>query len=241
MPFIYITEYSLKTRLQVVRSGVRNPVIALKRQLWELNQERKQRKTVRLASAIQCNGTPTFEAYRSLNSDALLYFDSRITERLLISDNELAARAQAVKRGDPLRIIFSGRLISMKGADHLLKVAAELRRLGVPFELTICGGGELEPVVKADIVRLHLSDCVKLAGILDFRDELVPLTKHETDLFLCCHRSGDPSCTYLEVLSCGVPIVGYDNDAFRGIVRESVPAGFRRSIDRSDSRPESPS
>jgi glycosyltransferase involved in cell wall biosynthesis len=75
--------------------------------------------------------------------------------------------------------------------------------------------------MKAEIERLGLGDVVKMAGILDFQNELVPLTKHQTDLFVCCHRSGDPSCTYLEVMACGVPIVGYDNDAFVGIVKES--------------------
>jgi glycosyltransferase involved in cell wall biosynthesis len=39
------------------------------------------------------------------------------------------------------------------------------------------------------------------------------------DLFVCCHRQGDPSCTYLETLSAGVPIVGYANEAFEGLVR----------------------
>ena len=138
-----------------------------------------------------------------------------------------------MKRGDPLRLFFSGRLAPMKGADHLVQVAAELRRLGVPFGMTICGGGELEARIRTDIERLGLGDCVKLAGILDFKDELVPLTKHETDLFICCHRTGDPSCTYLEVMSCGVPIVGYDNEAFRGIVRESG-VGWLAPMDRPE-------
>jgi glycosyltransferase involved in cell wall biosynthesis len=47
---------------------------------------------------------------------------------------------------------------------------------------------------------------------------LVPLMKDRVDLFLCCHRQDDPSCTYLETLSCGVPIVGYDNAAFAGVL-----------------------
>ena len=42
------------------------------------------------------------------------------------------------------------------------------------------------------------------------------------------HRQSDPSCTYLETLSCGIPIVGYDNRALGGLLRaadvgESVP------------------
>jgi colanic acid/amylovoran biosynthesis glycosyltransferase len=222
VPCIYVAEYSLKTRFQIVHSDVTNPVISLRRQWWEFGQERRRRRAIRVASGIQCNGTPTFDAYRSINANPLLFFDSRVTEDMVIDEASLVERAEAVNPGAPLRLLFSGRFIPMKGVDHLVPVAANLRRLGVSFEMTICGGGELEPRIKADIERLMLGDCVKLAGVLDFKTELIPLTKHSADLFICCHRTGDPSCTYLEAMSCGVPIVGYDNEAFRGIVRESA-------------------
>jgi hypothetical protein len=62
---------------------------------------------------------------------------------------------------------------------------------------------------------------MKLPGNLDFKTELTPLTKRQVDVFVRCHRQGDPSCTYLDVLGWGVPFVGYDNEAFRGVVRHS--------------------
>src|SRR5258706_16078193 len=49
---------------------------------------------------------------------------------------------------------------------------------------------------------------------MDLKTELVPFITNETDLFVCCHRQDDPSCTYLETMACGVPIVGYGNDAW---------------------------
>jgi colanic acid/amylovoran biosynthesis glycosyltransferase len=49
--------------------------------------------------------------------------------------------------------------------------------------------------------------------------------KREVDVFVCCHRQGDPSCTYIETMSCGVPIVGYENEALAGLLRR-VPAGI---------------
>jgi colanic acid/amylovoran biosynthesis glycosyltransferase len=66
-----------------------------------------------------------------------------------------------------------------------------------------------------------LSRHVTLAGVLDFSNELVPFIKSSTDLFICCHPQGDPSCTYLETMSCGVPIAGYANEAFEGLVKQS--------------------
>ena len=91
VPCVHVAEYTLKTRLQVVRSEVRNPVISLRRHWWEFNQERRQRMAIQRASGIQCNGTPTFEAYRSINPNPFLFFDTRITEDMLITEDELAA------------------------------------------------------------------------------------------------------------------------------------------------------
>ncbi len=221
VPCVTVAEFSLKTRFQVLRAEVRNPAISLRRHWWEFNQERQNRRAIAMASGVQCNGTPTFEAYRAINPSPMLFFDTRTREEMLISEAELAGRLDAMGRGGPLRLLFSGRLIAMKGADHLVPVAAGLEELGVPFAMTICGGGALEPRIRAEIDRLGLGDRVKLAGVLDFITELTPMTRRQADLFVCCHRTGDPSCTYLEVMSCGVPIVGYDNEAFRGVVRES--------------------
>jgi glycosyltransferase involved in cell wall biosynthesis len=233
VPCVYVAELTLKTRFQIVRSEVANPVVSLRRHLWELSQEGCNRSAIRMASGVQCNGTPTFDRYRSINRNPFLFFDTRTSEKLMITESELTERTAAVKRGDPLRLLFSGRLIAIKGADHLVRVAAELRRLGVPFEMTICGGGIMEPRMRADIELLGLGDCVKLAGVVDFKTKLVPLANRWADLFVCCHRTGDPSCTYLEVLSGGVPIVGYDNEAFQGIVRESR-AGWLSPMNRPE-------
>jgi colanic acid/amylovoran biosynthesis glycosyltransferase len=233
VPCVYVSEYSLKTRLQIVRANVANPVVALKRQWNEYRQELRFREAIGMASGIQCNGTPTFEAYKSINPNPFLYFDTRVSEEMLVTPEELDKRAETLNQGGPLRLLFSGRLIAMKGADHLVRVADGLRKLEVPFRMTICGNGDQAPSMKADIARLGLGDLVEMTGVLDFHDELVPLTKHKTDLFVCCHRSGDPSCTYLEVMSCGVPIVGYDNEAFVGVVQKSG-AGWLSPMNRPE-------
>jgi glycosyltransferase involved in cell wall biosynthesis len=107
----------------------------------------------------------------------------------------------------------------MKGVNDLPLVAAHLKRMGVDFEMAICGDGEYLPQLKEDIARLGIADRVVLKGILDFKTGLVPFVTNEADLFVCCHRQGDPSCTYLETMACGVPIVGYGNEAFAGIAR----------------------
>ncbi len=233
IPCIYITEYSLNTRIQIINATTKNPILRLRRYAWEVSQELKQRKAIAIANGVQCNGVPTYQSYQKINPNPCLYFDTRISEDMIISNANLTARTSECLSKKPLRLMFSGRLINIKGADHLIPVAENLKQLGVEFEMFICGDGELKTAMEKQIIQSGLSDAVKMLGVLEFKTELVPFVQKNIDLFICCHRQGDPSCTYLETMSCGVPIVGYDNEAFVGVVNQSQ-AGWFVKMNRPD-------
>ena len=239
--YVVNTEYSLQTRKQIAAAEERNPLRRWRRYVWESGQERAVLRSIDQAAGVQCNGLPTYAAYRDRNPRTLLYFDTRTTADLLPDEESLAARLAPLVGGAPLRLLFSGRLIAMKGADHLPRFAAELRRRGVPFVLTICGAGALEAAVRKEVAESDLAGKVIFKGALDFKTQLLPLVKREIDLFVCPHRQGDPSCTYLETLACGVPIVGYANEAWSGlaalgdfgsVVPLDDPAALARAVAR---------
>ena len=219
VPCVYITENTLRTRIQIMKEQRRSSL----RSWWcssrEFMRERAQVKAIILANAVQCNGTPTYAIYKSLTPLPHLFFDTRIEETMLATPERVVARSAHFGPGRPIRLVFSGRLKLIKGVDHLPLVAAQLRRLGIPFEMSICGDGECVPQLRNDIAKMELKDSITLRGTLDFKTELVPFVTNETDLFVCCHRQGDPSCTYLETMACGVPIIGYSNEAFEGLAQ----------------------
>lgn len=221
LPCVYVTETSLRTRHQIIDAETSNPLLRLRRRLWASRQEKVQAAAIAAAAGVQCNGMPTYEAYRQINSNALLYFDTRMSQSLLATQPEVEARLEHCLAAKPLRLLFSGRLTAIKGVDHLIAIALRLRAMAVNFVLTICGQGDLLPSMRAVCAEHGLEPHVRFTGVLDFGSELIPLVKRETDIFVCCHRQGDPSCTYLETMSCGVPIVGYDNEAFAGLVTKS--------------------
>lgn len=230
VPCVYVAEYTLRTRLQIVDAEVSNPILRARRRLWEYGQERRIKAALRISAGVQCNGTPTYDAYQTTCPSSLLYFDGRVERNMLISADALERRLETLRSGRPLRLAFSGRLVRMKGADHLPLVARELKRRQVPFEMTICGDGALAESMRQQIRTLGLGDCVKMRGVLEFATELMPLIKQEVDAFVCCHRQGDPSCTYIETMSCGVPVIGYANEALDGILRRT-PVGSSVPID----------
>ena len=234
IPCIYVSEYTLKTRQQI--AAVENPNNPLRRSWrsrWEKAQETKQQNAIKIADGLQCNGTPTYEVYRNLNPNTILFFDTRITEDMLATFDDIEKRTRDRNENTPLRLVFSGRLNRMKGADQLLDVAQELKQLGVQFEMFISGAGELEKSMHHRIAADGLGDCVKMMGVPDFKTEFFPFVKANIDLFVCCHPQGDPSCTYIETMSCGVPIVGYANEAFVGIVEQSK-SGWLVEMNRPD-------
>lgn len=217
---IYGIEYILETRLQILGINTRSKLQLAKSALWLFGAELKRRNALSRADSIQANGVPAYTAYAGLVRNPLLYFDTRIEEGMEISDTELGERLIYLDGNAPLRLGFSGRLIGIKGADHLIELARELRQRGVPFRLDIFGDGELLPAMEAKSLEYDVSGQVRLYGAVDFKNELIPFVKHNIDLFVVCHRQSDPSCTYLETYACGVPIVGYDNKAHAGILAE---------------------
>jgi glycosyltransferase involved in cell wall biosynthesis len=221
IPYVLTLEWDASTRRQILWQEAPSRLRGAKRILWAEATNFRRLRTIRAAAGLQCNGTPAFEAYRGINARPLLYFDSRVGPEMVVAEQPLEARLGELGAGGPLRLVFSGRLVAIKGVDHLPRFASALARAGIAFSLDICGGGALEGALREQIDRRGLAGRVRLRGTLDFERELMPFVAGHTDLFICCHTQGDPSCTYLETMACGVPVVGYGNPALRGIVERS--------------------
>ncbi len=216
---ILVTECTLRTNVQITMADRVSWFRRLARIIRLFRAEYQMRKAVRGACAVQCNGTPTYESYRSLNPNAMLFFDTRVGRDMLATNDEIASRVQHLVSADPLRLVFSGRITAIKGVLCLPDLAEELVKLRVPFVLDVFGDGDQLNLLRKRIASIGREKQVRLHGAVDFRDELMPYVRQNADLFVCPHPQGDPSCTYLETLSCGVPIVGFDNEALQGLAK----------------------
>lgn len=209
---VYVIEYTPETRLQILNlDRSRGALSRLKGRVWLMKQERKRQRSFRAASGLQSNGYPAHDVYASMCANSLLYLDGRMTSDLFATEEEMAAREAYRAAGGPLRLVFSGRLETMKGAQDLIPVARRLAQRGVDFKLDIFGTGALEKEILEGIQTLQNPERIRLHGAVDFETELVPFTRRHADLFLGCHRQSDPSCTYIEAMGCGVAVASYDN------------------------------
>jgi colanic acid/amylovoran biosynthesis glycosyltransferase len=229
---VYVIEYIPETRFQIADLEARNPLERMRLHHFLRMNERKRRKAFELCDGLQSNGTPAYDEYRDA-PNRLLYFDTRVAKEQIVTDEELEKRLATLGEQRPLRLAFSGRLVQMKGADHLVKLALKLRQQELDFRFTIYGAGEQEKEMKRFIADNGLERKVSMPGAVDFHRELLPAMKSGVDLFVALHRQSDPSCTYLETLSCGVPIAGYRNRAFAGIL-ELADTGWGADPDDLD-------
>ena len=217
---VYIIEYIPETRYQIAALSTLNPIVSIKRNFFIWRGEQKRLKAFSCSDGLQINGSAGYAEYNRFDN-GLLYFDSRINPNMLIEENELDARHGYLKKNKSLRLAFSGRLIRMKGADHLVQLAKQLKNRNIDFHFSIYGSGELEQEMKTYLSEQGLEQSVSMHGAIDFYQQLIPDLKQNVDLFVCLHRQSDPSCTYLETLSCGLPIIGYENQAFSGLLKQA--------------------
>lgn len=221
VPLCFNIEYTLETRLKIIWLSSSTTFRKLKSSVWTIMRERERRRAFSLSSGIQCNGLPATEAYRATSDNTLTYLDTRLSATQIASDENLEAKQHRISQGAPLRLAFTGRLEPMKGASDLIDIAEQLDREGLDFSMQIFGSGSLGPTMRKQIKESRsksLVQKVKIGDPLDFNSDLVPWLRSEVDLFICCHRQADPSCTYLETLGCAVPILGYANRAWSGLL-----------------------
>ncbi len=216
---VYAIEYPLRTRLAVARLELARRPLRLARSVqWLLTQELRLRRALRGADGVQANGFPAMAAYGGLNGNMCLYLDNRSERKTMATAPEMQARAAW---DGSLRIVHAGRLIAMKGTQDLIPTAIALRSRGVDFRLDIFGAGDMRQAIIDDLARHDLRGIVHLHEPVDFVTGLVPWMRRNADLFLAPHRQSDPSCSYLEAMGCGVPILGTDNRMWSELARHS--------------------
>lgn len=220
LPVVVALEYTLETRLRILwlDRGI-STLRKLRRTVWLWQNERRLQAQLRLVSGAQFNGYPAYDSYSAQVANPYLYLDNRMSADMMATPAEMSARVSYGRAGGPLRLIHSGRLEPMKGAQDLLPVMRTLLGMGVQATLDIYGAGSLEGQIREGLAEFK--GAVRLNEPVDFETELVPISRTQADLFLSCHRQPDPSCTYLEAMGCGLAVAGYGNRMWARLSAES--------------------
>lgn len=184
--------------------------------LWLTAHTKPYHKLLRGSKLAMLQGATVFDAYHQVAPNPHQVLNVQITDADRIDLRALEAKQRRVLTGEPLRIVYAGRMISMKGPEDWLKVLAHLKAKRIPFKATWLGDGELRPTIECQVKSLNLEEDIQLAGSVS-RGEVQSAVK-ESDLFLFCHKTQESPRCLLEALALGTPLVGYDSLYVRDLI-----------------------
>lgn len=129
----------------------------------------------------------------------------------------------------PLRLLYVGNLIALKGIDLAL---AALKRSGTDARLTLIGAGPLENAHRKLAVQLGLADRVEFKGRLPRQQTLETYREHDVFVFPSLHDTG--GLALLEAMCAGLPAICLDVAGPGALVRDQcgvkVPLASRGKV-----------
>lgn len=143
----------------------------------------------------------------------------------------------------PVTVLYTARLASAKNPIGLLQAWNHIHRELSDCELVLVGDGPLRQELVEQIANLGLSDSVQLVG---YQQDVVPWYQAADVFVLPSHHEG-LSNSFLEALSCGLPVVSTrvsgSTDVFSEadvgeLVEVGDMAGFAKAIRRLLTNPE---
>jgi glycosyltransferase involved in cell wall biosynthesis len=167
------------------------------------------------------HGRGCYEGYASYCHSPQLVHNVHLKPRDRISPDSLAEKTRGVRSAAPLRLVYAGRAVGMKGPFDWLHVMAELRGRGVAFRATWLGDGPLLAEMRAEAARLGLADVVELPGFIGDRVEVLDALR-SADLLVFCHKTQESPRCLIESMMSGTPIVGYATSFARDLLGVSA-------------------
>ena len=179
----------------------------LRKQLWLRMQMRDYERCMRRSSLALLQGQDVFDAYKDWAPNPHKVLNVQMTENDLIPVQAVRAKAEEVRSGAPLSIVYAGRVIGMKGPLDWIAALDEVAALGVPFEARWFGGGDMLVQAKAECERRGIADRVRFVGPAP--RETVLEAVQQAHVFLFSHKTLESPRCVVEAIASGTPIVGY--------------------------------
>lgn len=151
----------------------------------------------------------------------------------VLTDEQVARARRAVEARNwtgPLRALYVGRLSRAKNVDVVLESVAELRREAIGVECDIVGGGPERSRLEELSRSLHLEDCVRFHGAVDF-DRVLSFYEAASVLVLPSQTEGWPKAV-VEAMAFGLVCIGSD----RGVLSRMLGEGRGIAIPPGDAK-----
>ena len=134
------------------------------------------------------------------------------------------------KRTDPIRLLYVGYLMELKGVQYILKAMHKLIiEMKLNVELVVAGSGYYEPVLRKMANELGIEKGVKWLG--DIRKTDVAQLYRDANISLLLSASENFGTVVAESLALGTPAIVTTNSALAEFVRERGCYGIENPSD----------
>jgi len=165
------------------------------------------------------HGQDCYSAYRSFCKNSYLIHNIHLKPKDGISEIEIAEKIKNTKNDSKLRICYAGRIVPMKAPLDWVKAIGRAKEQGVDLQATWLGDGILFNEMQEMIKKLGLNSCIELAGFESNRDNLLDKIK-KSHIMLFTHITKESPRCLIESLICGTPIIGYESEYAKDLVKE---------------------
>ena len=110
--------------------------------------------------------------------------------------------------GEPLRVLFAGRLLGWKGAHLAIRAVAQAMAQGVPVEFTLLGKGPFEPALRRLAAELGVQDKIRWVSQMPQQQLFALYRTMHCFLFPSLHDSSGN--VVLEAQANGLPVICLD-------------------------------
>jgi len=205
---------AVTTLRQRVKAALHVPMI----RAWE-------RRLMRRAALVLCNGAATFEAYQGLNRNCEVIHNATIHASDAATPAQVAGKKRRTLNAPELRVVYAGRVAAEKAPLQWVRAIAWAVQNGAEIEAVWLGDGEMMQEMRREIDRLSMASVIRLAGFVADRNAVLDELK-QADLLLFTHLIRESPRILVESLLCGTPIVGYDSAYARGQIRDHGGGAF---------------
>lgn len=166
-----------------------------------------ERHVIRRATLGLFHGRETFEAYAPLCRNPQIVHDVHVRSRDHISPQDLALKLADAAKG-PLRLVYAGRAVAMKGPRDWLAVLDRLAAEGIDFTAAWLGDGPELPAMRARVEAAGLAGRVELHGHIEDHGAVISALR-QAHALLFCHQAPESPRILIEALISGTPLLGY--------------------------------
>ena len=175
-----------------------------------------------MSALVLVSTKETHDAFEKLGAE------TRLMPTVGIDESQISDRLLEVPHG-PLRLLFVGNIISLKGVE--LAVQA-LKESETDARFTLIGSGIFESKLRRLVFKLGLESRVEFAGRMSHENTLKAYSKYDVFFFPSLHDSGGFAA--LEAMANGLPVICIDCGGLSVSVQDDygikVPLGKRQQV-----------